>query len=139
MQLVGNLGLDSAHADATSEDRCVRDLHELLSRVPDLMLLEGVLMPGERRIESLIAVGAAGTATLEMLETTTGCMISRGSDGLYFASVVLPHRDRECSAAGATMALAIIAALAIALQDQPELRPGPTLAPTSPKLSESLH
>jgi hypothetical protein len=66
------------------------------------------------RLNSLVRIGAYETAAIELLEDSTGFMLSRGLTGKCIATVVLETSSEEITAGGATPALALIAATAAA-------------------------
>lgn len=60
-------------------------------------------------IEAMIASGACESAALAMLGPDRTFMLSRGKNGTCLASVVIPEKEEELIAEGATMALALLA------------------------------
>ncbi len=81
--------------------------------------LAGTHIPAFAAFEVLLGVEAWECAALSLLGDDCGYMLSRGIDGQHLASVILPGRAEEAIASADTAALAIIAALALALNDAP--------------------
>jgi len=110
---------DFAGASATAEPGeqafQLRDFHDLIANMPERMLLDGVTLPGRAVWEPLLACGAFETAALAFVGPRTGCMISRGAEGFNLASIALPGHGTDVSANGATIALAVLSALAGAI------------------------
>lgn len=101
------------------EAGCVRALYELLLRAPVTARLGGVVLADAIRLERLIAAGACESAVLAMLGEGSGYIVSSagisGDDdpdgGGFLATVALPGQDGETHAPGASLALALAAAL----------------------------
>ena len=72
---------------------------------------EGV---SQDRLDSLLRIGAYESAAIELLEDSTGFMLSRGLMGKCMATVMLETPSEEITVHGATPALAMIAATAAA-------------------------
>ena len=105
----------SACADADEQAWHLRTFHDLITRAPMQALLEGVALPSIARLEEMLGCGACESLALAFVDPRTGCMISRGADGFHLASIALPGRAAEASASGATLALAVLGALAGAI------------------------
>lgn len=74
---------------------------------------------GAAQIQALLAAGAFESAALTLLPSGTAFTISGGREE-NFATVILPDRDVGVTARGATVALAILRAHALALVCQGE-------------------
>jgi len=93
------------------EAGCVRLLHELLGLAPMAVRLGGVQLPDSMRLERLIAADACDSAVLAMLNQGSGYIVSSSGDGGFLATVALPGQDGDTHVAGASLALALAAAL----------------------------
>ncbi|MDE2403861.1 MAG: hypothetical protein KGM17_03980 [Sphingomonadales bacterium] len=111
------IACDSAIADPRDQAEHLLAFLDLIEQAPELSLLEGVIVPGAGVLEKALAIGACESAALAFVAPETGCMISRGGDGFHLASIALPGSAAEASAQAATMALAVLAALAGAIGD----------------------
>lgn len=116
------LELACAGSFAGEEIRRLREACALLRQAPSPDLLAGVVVPDANLFETLLHAGAADSAALSLIGADSGFMLSRGSEGRYLASVILPGRVEEASAGAETAALAIVGALALALQDVAAMR-----------------
>jgi hypothetical protein len=110
-----DLVIDSACADADEQALHLRLFLDLVGKAPDVAVLAGIVAPSFSRLEAMIDCGACESAALAFVDPRTGCMISRGADGFHLASIALPGRQAEASASGATLALAVLGALATAI------------------------
>jgi len=119
------LAFASACAETGEEARHLRAFHALVVDAPAVGLLGGVAAPSARRLEALIDCGAGESAALAFVDRDTGCMVSRGADGFHMASIALPGGTAEASARGATMALAVLAALSAAIGNLAAMAPAP--------------
>lgn len=72
-------------------------------------------LPAASRVEGLLAADAAESAALALVGPGMGYMLSRGGHGVALASLVLRQGEADHSAEGATLALALLSALARAL------------------------
>ncbi|PLK26633.1 hypothetical protein [Novosphingobium sp. TH158] len=120
---LGELALACAGSFAGEEALRLRDAYVLLGRAPAHALLAGTKLPDPALFETLVHAGAGESAALALLGSDAGFLLSRGAQGRYLASVILPGRNEEASAGAETAALAIVGALALALQDL-ALKPG---------------
>ncbi|WP_068089697.1 hypothetical protein [Novosphingobium rosa] len=100
--------------DAMSDGDALRRLAELIRHAPHPDLAEGVLALEPTVIEHLLAAGAAETLALRFISADSGFFVSRGAAGEYLVSVVLADRG-ETTAAGTSLARAVVCALAMAL------------------------
>jgi len=110
-----DLATDSADAAPGEQAFHLRTFMDLVGRAPDAAVLAGIVTPCFARLEAMIDCGACESAALAFVDPSTGCMLSRGSDGFHLASIALPGRHAEASASGATLALAVLGALATAI------------------------
>lgn len=72
-------------------------------------------LPEEIDIEAMIAAHAYESAGLALLPSNSGYMVSRGSNGMCLASIILDDADEELTSSGRTPALALLSALALSL------------------------
>ncbi len=114
---MAELSLACAGSFAPDQVERVRDLVDLLTLAPDPALLTGLVAPDLARIEALLRLNAWEQAVLAMLAADTGYIISRGPNGQYLASVILPGRVEEVTVSGDSMALALAGAAALALSE----------------------
>lgn len=110
-----DLSLCCAVSEADEACDRVREMNALLLVAPTHTLIEGLRPIGAARIEALIDADACETAIMTMLDEGAGFLLSRGADGQSLATIALPGVARETSGAGATPALALVGALALAL------------------------
>jgi hypothetical protein len=72
-------------------------------------------LPPHDTIEAMLDADACESAALALVGPERGFLLSRGGNGMAIASIVLPDADEDHTASGATPALALLAALALAL------------------------
>ncbi|MEY4721477.1 MAG: hypothetical protein RIQ46_1202 [Pseudomonadota bacterium] len=72
-------------------------------------------LPPSDAIEAMIEAEAFESAALSLISPDMGFLLSRGGNGLAIASVVLPGGEEDHTASGASPALALLSALALAL------------------------
>lgn len=118
---LGELALASAGSFPDEEARLLRQLYHLVATAPSPAFLAGVVQPDIALFEASVGIGATASAALSLLGEDAGYMLSRGSGGQHLASVILPGQVAEATAGADTAALAIVGALALALQDVPPL------------------
>jgi hypothetical protein len=96
--------------------RLLRDLHEILATGPARIC--SPIRPDISRssLQLLLDAGAYESAALRLLGNC-GYMLSRGGEGPFIASVVIPAVGRECSFSGASAEIALCGALALSLQE----------------------
>ncbi len=109
--------LACAGSFASEENRRLREAYALFAKAPSPDLLTGISLPEANQFEMLLHAGAADSAAFALIGAEAGFMLSRGPEGRYLASVILPGHAEEASAGAETAALAIVGALALALQD----------------------
>lgn len=114
---LGELALDCAGAFADDEAELLRRFHSLINHAPSVAFLDGMAAPDPVLFETLVSLGAGTSAALSLIGEDSGYMLSRGGDGQYLASVMLPGRYEEATAGADSAALAIVGALAMALHD----------------------
>ncbi|HEY5677463.1 MAG TPA: hypothetical protein VIR81_11765 [Myxococcales bacterium] len=131
-----DLVCDSACAEPREQAFHLRRFLDIVGQAPDVALLAGIVSPSYSRLEAMIDCGACESAALAFVDPRTGCMISRGADGFHLASIALPGRHAEASASGATLALAVLGALATAIVG---LAGGPVHAGAGIMASRLLH
>lgn len=114
---LGELALTCAGSFPDEEARLLRQLYHLVANAPSPGFLAGVVQPDIAQFEASVGIGAMESAALSLLGDDAGYMLSRGSGGQHLASIILPGRVEEATAGADTAALAIVGALAMALQD----------------------
>jgi hypothetical protein len=123
MHALDGLGMAISGSDERHEADLIRLFHDLVCHSPTPTLVLGLATPSTARLESLLDLEATDSAVLSFIGPDMGFCLSRGSEGDHLASVILPHRQEETTAAGATMALACLCALTQALANaSPALR-----------------
>ncbi len=103
------------------EARRIGELRELLLQAPSAGAIVGARVPDPAAFEAMLKARAFESAALLLFGTDCGYMLSRGSRGEHMASVLLPGRPEESTASADSAALALVAAMAMALQDAPLL------------------
>lgn len=114
---LGELALACSGAFAEDEAELLRRFLGLIDHAPSAAFLDGMAQPDPVLFETLVSIGAATSAALSLIGEDAGYMLSRGGDGQYLASVILPRRLDEATAGADSAALAIVGALAMALHD----------------------
>ncbi len=114
---LGELALACAGAFADDEAELLRRFHGLIDHAPSAAFLDGLAAPDSVLFETLVSLGAGTSAALSLIGKYASYLLSRGGDGQYLASVMLPGHYDEATAGADTAALAIVAALSIALHD----------------------
>lgn len=112
-QLVKIVDFAAASA-ADHEETCLSRFHALLSYSKELEIL-GIGSLTRDRFESLMQLQAFDTAAFEMIGIEAGLIVSRGAYGSALASLVIPGIEDEVTARGATNALALVGAMALAI------------------------
>jgi len=110
-------GLVLACSGATPPEQaeCLRGLRDTVSLAPDAAPLDGVRGADPVMFERLLDMGAYESAALSLLGRRAGYMLSGRGIGESLATVVLPGQDGDTHAPGATVALALVGAIAQAL------------------------
>ncbi len=111
---LARLSIQAASAEAEEGARWLRSAAILLALAPT----GGAAAPGGiagSAIEAMIRAGASDSAALALVPAGTSFMLSSAGDDQFLATVLMPGEDEEVSARGASLALALIAALAGAL------------------------
>lgn len=104
-----NLQRDCEGASRAEERTLLREAYRIIAEADDT--LRAIR---RQDFERLLVNGAYESAALGILGPDVGYMLSKGTNGISFATVVV--EDREASAVGDSFALALIAALACALR-----------------------
>lgn len=107
----------------------VREANQLLRLAPEV---RGVSLPApvpEKQLETRLDAGAEASVALSLIGPDTGFMLSRGRNGSYLATVILPGGSEEFTARGHSAALALLAAQALAFLAETEHVLGPPHAP----------
>jgi hypothetical protein len=105
------LGMACGISEAAGQADGVREAFDLLMLTPPGQHLHLSPRLAEAKVEAMLAAGAFESAALALLPQSAGYMLSRGPNGEHLASVIMPESEREMTAAGATAALALVAAL----------------------------
>jgi hypothetical protein len=98
----------------------LREAHRIFPKAIKARGMSAPPLKDQKQLEELLAVGAYECAALGLISRDAGFMVSRGSNGVCFASVALPGDEDGESAFGETLALAILAAEAAALVGRAE-------------------
>lgn len=101
----------SAAAAASERDLLARFLN-LLENAPSPELLGGIQLIGVSDQEDVLA------NVWHFIGADCCYMFSRGANTLHIASILLPGSDKESTSSGASLALAVIGAAALALVDR---------------------
>lgn len=104
-----------SHVGAADQAELIRRMRELLARAPEPALRSGLAVPDVAGLEAQLDAQCWESAALSMLGDDTGCLLSRSRGGSHLATVVLDGTAEETIAAGHTLALALIGAMALAL------------------------
>jgi hypothetical protein len=101
---------------AAASGDLLRQVHEILGTGPARICFP--IRPDISRgsLEALLDAGAFESAALRLV-SNCGYMLSRGGDGLFIASVVIPAAGRDYSFSGPSAELALCGALAVSLQE----------------------
>ena len=108
---------DAEVAAPTEAGALLMQLQALIALAPQHRggIDDGAAVPGAE-IAAMIAAGADTSAALAMLPRRSAWMLSSGADGgLFLATLVLPGMIDDVTAQGASPALALIAAMAMAV------------------------
>jgi hypothetical protein len=117
--------------ETMSDGDALRRLAELIRTAPHPDLAEGVVAPDQTVVEHLLAAGAAETLALRFISAESGFFVSRGAAGEYLVSVVLADRGGETTAAGTSLARAVVCALAMTLARPQQPATAPLIAQAS--------
>jgi len=110
LEALANAAEIAAPADA---GRLIGRLNDLLGTAPQDAIACG---PRPTDIDALIAVGGETSAVLALLPPRAAWMLSSRAEGdLFLATIVLPGMIEEITAQGASAALALVAATAMAV------------------------
>lgn len=104
-----------AHSGKKEQADVIREAKLLFLLDPAVSAMGLGSYPSVATLEGMLASGAAESAALALLGDQARFKLSRGIRGECLASVMLPHRDHEATAAGQTLALALVGAKASAL------------------------
>jgi hypothetical protein len=97
------------------EPACLREAIALFSAAPAGQKGRFARLPSTQVLEMLIAADAGESAALALLPQDAAYIVSRGTNGIHLASVMLDGIDEEVAAEASTAGLAILAAFAGAL------------------------
>jgi hypothetical protein len=114
-QRVGGL-VGQCDRGSAAPAQLLRDLHEILATGPARICTP--IRPDISRssLQLLLDAGAYESAALRLL-ANCGYMLSRGGEGPFIASVVIPAAGRDCSFSGHSAEVALCGALALSLQE----------------------
>lgn len=113
---VALLAATACDAAADQEVTLLREGLAILTVAPSLHAPRFAALPDSARFEKLLATGACMNAALALLPADAAFIVSRGNQGINLASVMLDGEDDEVAAEAATLGLALLAALAGAMQ-----------------------
>jgi len=101
---------------AAASAELLRKVHEILATGPARICFP--IRPDFARnsLEALLDAEAFESAALRLV-SNCGYMLSRGGDGLFIASVVIPAAGRDYSFSGPSAEVALCGALAVSLQE----------------------
>ena len=124
---LADLALSASCAEADQAADLLRQLHELLLRVPQPWAGERGISAEPGRFTAMLDAGACASAALLLVAGRAGYMVSQGLGGRVMATVTLGGSGGEVSSEGADLALALTGALAEALsrvgqEERPVLR-----------------
>lgn len=110
LEALANAAEVAAPADAA---RLLNRLNDLLASAPQDAIASG---PHPADLDALIAVGGETSAVLALLPARAAWMLSSRAEGdLFLATILLPGMIEDITAQGASAALALIAATAMAV------------------------
>ena len=112
---MADLALSASSAEVDQAAELLRQLHELLLRVPQPWALERGISAEPGRFAAILKAGACASAALLLVTGRSGYMVSQGLGGRVMATVTLGGSGGEVSSEGADLALALTGALAEAL------------------------
>ena len=116
-RLVAALAAAAAGAEAAEEARLLREALALLALAPANLATRFARLPRRAGLEAMLASGAGESAAIALLPADAGFIVSRGGNGVHLASVIFDGLDGEVAAEGATLGLALVAALAGGLRN----------------------
>ncbi|MBU6269651.1 MAG: hypothetical protein KGN34_19050 [Sphingomonadales bacterium] len=119
---VALLAATACDVPADQEQTLLREALAILAMAPSLHAPRFAALPDADRFEELLAIGACESAALALLPADAAFILSRGSQGIILASVMLDGEDEEVAAEAATSGLALLAALAGAMRHAPPAR-----------------
>jgi hypothetical protein len=114
-QKVGGL-VGQCDGEGSAPGELLRGLHEVLATGPARICLAIRPDISSSSLQLLLDAGAFESAALRLLGNC-GYLLSRGGEGLYIASVVVPAAGRDYSFSGRSPELALCGALAVSLQE----------------------
>lgn len=98
---------------------CLLEFYDVLAGLPQSRLT-GISLPSRSRFEAMLEAECWESAALATISDLSGIMVSLGQNGAI-ASVILPGQVAERTESGRTLALALCAAIASALQHDASL------------------
>lgn len=116
-QQLEDLALVASASPAPQQQTCMEDLLHLLAMAPARTRLFGYVPPDSKRLLALFAAQAWESASLSFLPATAGHMTSHDGSSNHVVSIVLPGAAAESTSSGATLALAVVSAFALAIVD----------------------
>lgn len=123
-QRLAALAVAACDPEPGQEDDLLREGYALLAIAPGQHRRRFVRLPRRERFEALLAVGASECAALALMPDNAAYIVSRGSNGVHLASVMLDGDDEEVAAEAPNAGLALLAALAGALRHTAPLTGG---------------
>ncbi len=114
-QRLSDLSLACAGAEKVGTACLLRAARRLLSEAPQPWRQVFAQLPPREDFDALISAGGEAAAALALVEGRGSYMISYGPGGQHLATVVFEGQSGEASAQGASLALAVLGALAASL------------------------
>jgi hypothetical protein len=112
---VGGL-VEQCDCDGAAPAELLRGLHAVLATGPARICVPIRPDISPSSLQLLLDAGAFESAALRLLGNC-GYLLSRGGEGLYIASVVVPAAGRDYSYSGRSAEAALCGALAVSLQE----------------------
>lgn len=107
-----------ASVTASGQERqCVETLQHLLATGPASVPAIACTAPDRQRLAALLTLEAWESAVLMLLPRQAGLMASRGANDCWIVTLMLPGSALEYTNTGKSLALAMIAALAMAFAE----------------------
>ncbi|MEY2943575.1 MAG: hypothetical protein RLY97_1589 [Pseudomonadota bacterium] len=99
-------------ADDAEQGDALRETYALMSIAPRGQLAGMGHLPDRMIFENMLMAGAYESAALALVPPSAGFLLSRGSNGVHLASVILAGSHDEVAAEANSPAMALVAALA---------------------------
>lgn len=113
---------DCQNSGPREQAKRIREANQIFHGVTKLFGGTTPLLLNDQQLEGMLSAEAYESAALALIDKDASFMLSRGSSGLYLATVVAPGGE-EMTAEGSTLALAVLAAQSSVLLCTGEERP----------------